>query len=390
MQHEPTCSTSHIRALLQTLEDAGLDTGDVCRACGIKAAILEEVNARIPRSQWLRLWRQTARRLPDSHLGIYLGERARPRAANVVTYLAMSSRTLREALERFIRYQRVLDEGSCVQLNDEGALTFICLQFGSRELPATRDEIEYWAVLLLKYARWIADFDLVLQEVRFSHPAPDDTSEHERIFGCRLRFDAAESGLLIASTELDHPSLHANPEVARTHERFADDCLARLDDCSVERQLRQLLAAVLEQGLLDLQAAAAALHVGVRTLQRRLRDEGTSYRQVVDELRRDVAVSRLTGTDAPIEEITYLTGFSELSPFYRAFRRWTGKTPVEYRAAASERRIPRARVRSVPALGSFVLEVADQAHFPADDQRQSHAHRVLLAARNVEQEMDEL
>jgi AraC-like DNA-binding protein len=337
MRHEPTCSTSHIRALLKTLEDAGLNTADVCRDSGIKAVILEDVNARIPRSQLLCLWRQTTRRLPDPHLGIHLGERARPRAANVVTYLAMSSHTLREALERFIRYQRILDEGSCVQLTDEGAQTFIRMQFGSRELPATRDEIEYWSVLLLKYGRWIADFDLPLREVRFSHPAPEDTSEHDRIFGCRLCFDAAESGLLIDSAELDRPSLHANPEVARTHERFADDCLARLDDCSVKRRLRELLATVLERGPLDLQTAATALHIGVRTLQRRLRDEGTSYRQVVDELRRDIALSRLAKTDAPIEEITYLTGFSELSPFYRAFRRWTGKTPVEYRTAASER-----------------------------------------------------
>jgi len=337
MWHEPTCSTSHICMLLKTLEAAGVDTVDVCRACGLKAATLEDANARIPRSQLLRLWRQTARHLPYPHLGIHLGERARPRAANVVTYLAMSSRTLREALERFIRYQRILDEGSCVQLTDEGALTFIRIQFGSRELPATRDEIEYWTVLLMKYGRWIADFDLPLREVRFSHPAPEDTSEHDRIFGCRLRFDAAESGLLIASAELDRPSLHANPEVARTHERSADACLAGLDDCSVKRRLRELLATVLERGPVDLRTAATALHIGVRTLQRRLRDEGTSYRQVVDELRRDIALSRLAKTDAPIAEITYLTGFSELSPFYRAFRRWTGKTPVEYRTAASER-----------------------------------------------------
>jgi AraC-like DNA-binding protein len=337
MRQEPTCSISHIRMLLETLEDAGVDTANICRACGIKAASLEDVNARIPRLQLRRLWRETARRLPDPHLGIHLGERARPRAANVVTYLAMSSHTLRQALERFIRYQRILDEESCVRLRNEGGRTFIHVEFGSRELPATRDEIEYWTVLLMKYGRWIADCDLTLREVRFSHPAPEDTSEHDRIFGCRLRFDAAENGLLIASAELDRPSLHANPEVARTHERFAEEYLAGLDDCSVTRQLRELLTAVIEKGPLDLQSAARSLHIGVRTLQRRLRDEGTSYREVVDQLRRDIALSRLAKTDAPIEEITYLTGFSELSPFYRAFRRWTGKTPVEYRTAASER-----------------------------------------------------
>jgi AraC-like DNA-binding protein len=337
MREEPTSSITYICVFLRTLEDAGVDAVELCRACGIDPRILEDPRARIPRSRVLQLWREAACQLPGPHLGLHLGERVRARATGVVAYLAMSSRTLREALERLIRYQRIIDRGNRLQLRDEGAQTFIRIEFGSDELPTTRDEIEYVTVLLMKYGRWIADFEVAPLEVRFSHRKPDDTSEHERIFGCRPRFDAGESGLLIASAELDRPSIHASPEIARAHEQFANEYLAVLDDSSIRRQLRELLSTVLERGPLDLQAAASRLHIGVRTLQRRLRDEGTSYREVVDELRRDIALSQLRKSDAPIEEITYLIGFSELSPFYRAFRRWTGQTPVEYRATASER-----------------------------------------------------
>jgi AraC-like DNA-binding protein len=337
MNQEPSSSVVHVRTLLRALEDTGVDTAELCRACGLDPSILEDASGQIPRSLLLQLWRQAERHLPDPHLGLHLGERVQPRAANVVTYLTMSSRTLREGLERLIRYQRILGEGSRLQLTDEGDRTFIRIEFGSRELPATRDEIEYWAVVLLKYGRWIFGVDLALPEVCFSHPAPEDSSEHERIFGCRPRFGAAESGLWLASADLDRLSLHANPEIARAHEQFAQEYLAGLEDCSVTRQLRERLMAGLETGPVALETAARDLHIGVRTLQRRLRNEGTNYREVVDQLRRDVVLRQLRKTDASIEEITWLAGFSELSPFYRAFRRWTGKTPSQYRAAMSER-----------------------------------------------------
>ncbi len=317
--------------LLETLEDAGIDAPGLCQACGIDGSLLEDPMGRIPRSRVVRLWEETARRLPDPNLGLHLGERVRPRAANVVTYLMMSSRTLREGLERLVRYQRILGGGSRLKLVEDGENGFVRVEFGSDELPATRDEIEYWTVLLLKYGRWITDLDLGLVEVRFSYPAPPDTREHQRIFGCPLRFDAPEGGLVIESAELDRASVHANPEIARAHEEFAQEYLAGLEDFTTTRKLRELLLAVLDQGPLNLPSVARRLHVSMRTLQRRLRDEDTSYREVVDELRRDVALDRLCKTAAPIQEVAYLTGFAALSPFYRAFRRWTGKTPHEYR-----------------------------------------------------------
>jgi len=337
MGQEPTTSITHIRVLLTTLEEAGVDVTELCRSCGIDLATLEDSDLRIPRSRVLQLWREVARRLPDPHLGLHLGERVRPRATNVVTYLAMSSRTLREGLERLIRYQRIISGGARLQLRDEGARTLIRLEFGSQELPATRDEIDFWAVVLLKFSRWITDLDIALPEVRFRYPRPADTSEHERIFGCRPRFQAGESGLLMAAADLSRPSIHANPEIARTHEQFAEEYLAGLDDASTTRKLRELLVTLLERGPLDLPTAASRLNLSARTLQRRLRHEDTSYREVIDDLRRDVALNQLRRTDTPIEEITYLIGFSELSPFYRAFRRWTGQTPVEYRSTTSER-----------------------------------------------------
>ncbi len=337
MEQESTASSVTVQALLNTLGETGIDPTELCVVSGIELTALADPRARIPRSRVIMLWREAAARLRDPHLGLHLAERARPRAANVVTYLSMSSRTLREGLERFIHYQRILGGGSRVRVRDEGAQTFIEIDFGSEALPATPNEIDYWTVMLLKYGRWIADMELALVEVRFSYPQPDSTVEYARIFGCRPQFDAAENGLLIRSAELDRPSVHANPEIAAAHQQFAYQYVKELDDFETTRQLRELLMWRLEKGTLALEEAASLLHMGARTLQRRLREESTTYREAVDTLRRDVALNQLRTTDASIEEITYLTGFSEVSPFYRAVRRWTGKTPVEYRAADASR-----------------------------------------------------
>lgn len=335
MNREPTTTSGSVQTLLVALGEAGVDPTELCNVTGIEPAVLADPGARIPRSKVLMLWREAAVRIPDPCLGLHVAELTRPRSASVLTYLTMSSQTLRHGLERFIRYQRILGAGSRVRMREEGSNTFVEIDFGTESLPPTLDEIDYWTVLLLKYGRWIADMDLALQEVRFTHPAPETFEEYERIFGCRPLFDMPENGLLIRSTELDRPSAHANPAIASAHQHVADEYLRGLDDLETTRKLRELLLMRLEEGPLALEQAAACLSVGARTLQRRLRQEGTNYRDVVDTLRRDIALNQLRTTDAPIEEITYLTGFSELSPFYRAVRRWTGKTPVEYRAASA-------------------------------------------------------
>ena len=187
---------------------------------------------------------------------------------------------------------------------------------------------------IAKYSAFITDLELDLLEVHFRHTGPADVSEHERLFGIRPHFGTENNGLRIASSQLDRRSVHANEEIARAHQAFADEYLSSLDAAATTRRLRELLVSVVEKGPLDLQDAARQLHISSRTLQRRLADEDTSYREVVDELRRDIAFDQLRRTDAPIQEVAYLTGFSALSPFYRAFRRWTGGTPAEYRAAA--------------------------------------------------------
>ena len=334
MRSEATHSTAYLRVLVDALGEAGCDWRTLCARSGIDPAVFENPNGQVSGRALLRLWEVASEELHDEGLGLHLGERARPRFANVVFYLLMSSATLREGLERVARYQQVLVRGWKFALVAEG--TSVLLRFGAtqRDSRTLRELTEYLTVLGLEYCRCVVDLDFHPHEVRFTHDGPPDVSEHERVFGCPVKFGAPATGLLIPGEVMDRPSAYAHPELACEHEEFARRFLVEIEAPGLIAQLRQLLVSCLESGGLDLPAAAHALGMSPRTLQRRLADERTTFAQLLAGLRREIAEHELRTTGASVDEIAYITGYSEASTFERAFKRWTHKTPREFRLSA--------------------------------------------------------
>lgn len=168
--------------------------------------------------------------------------------------------------------------------------------------------------------------------VSFRHPEPAETGEHRRIFGCQPNFGAGMNAIVLDRDLLQLPIVKADPGLCAVLDRHAEELLARYprQDLLINR-VRSALRDEMNGGDPSLERIAAQLGMSGRTLQRRLRDLHTSHQELLDQMRRDLAVRYMQEPEMAICEIAYLLGFSERSVLHRAFKRWTGKTPSEFR-----------------------------------------------------------
>jgi AraC-like DNA-binding protein len=331
-----TVSTRSVRPVIERLRQLGLDAESVLRSAGCDLSDLEDPDGRIPHALAVAVWHEAVRRSGDDAFGIHTAEQIRAGAFDVLDYATRSSATLGEGLQRLVRYHRILHEVAVVQLSEEGdrAQLTHALPTQAGELP--RHPAEFIVAAWVVVARQATGTELVPMEVRFRHSAPDNCGEHERLFRAPIRFNSTVNGVVLPRSSLDLPLVKSDPGLCAVLERQMSALLAKAPpsaSCSV--RVRQMIAEDLSTATPSATAAARKLHMSRRTLQRLLEAEGTTFTEVVDGLRRDLATRYLSEPSIAIAEVAFLLGFSEASAFHRAFKRWQGTTPSAYRATLS-------------------------------------------------------
>ena len=331
MGSEPTTSATTLRLFAEALADLGVDSESILRSCDIDPAALDDPEARIPQDRFHRIWIPASERTGDPCIGLHAGERIHPHAVNLFGYLMLSSATLGDGLKRVARFQRVLTEQPWMAIDDTGAFVRIRvgIEHGDAELRAIH--AEYVSPLVLQVLSWVSEADIEPIEARFEHEARGEVSEYERILGCPVKFAAEQSDIVLTAETFDRPSVHANERFAALHQEFAEQLLASEKETRTAPHVRRVLAERLESGAPGLPSVARRLGMSARSLQRRLSEEQTSFSEVLVMLRRDIAREQLERHDTPIAEVAYLTGFSEVSAFTRAVRRWFGRSPARLR-----------------------------------------------------------
>jgi AraC-like DNA-binding protein len=320
-----------LEPLLLYLKAQGHDSSAFLKTQDVDPAIFRDPEARLPHTVAASLWPAAVRLMSDMDLGLHVAEGIQPGAYCALGYALRASETFGMSLQRLCRYHRVLHDAAEVQLTVRGDHAIL-----SHRLPlpggVPRAVSEYILAAWLITSRQATGLHWIPIEVRFPHSAPEDTSEHRRLFGCTLRFGHDRSELRFSRDLLDMPFLSADPNLQAILEAQVVAMFQRLPKGeAVMDGVRRLLAAELCDGEPTLEQIAPRLHMSARTLHRRLEEEGTSFRHVLAEVRREIAARHLSERRLAIGEIAFLLGFSEPSAFHRAFKRWTGYAPLAYR-----------------------------------------------------------
>jgi AraC-like DNA-binding protein len=317
--------------LIAWVEKQGLDGTSIRQLPGL--ANLTDPDLRVPEASVETAWRLATTLTGDLVIGVHLAESLPRGALDLVEYAFRSSATLAAGLERLARYGRVLSDRVAARMETQGeGLRLLVRDTGRTALHPGR--AEFALAMALKFARESSGEDITPLQVCFAHAGPGDASEYRRFFRSPVLFGAGSNSMILSAVD-------AGRSIQAADEALSSMVRRRLDKMLVERgvydsgplsgRVRHMMMDHLGEPPLTPEKVARTLAVSRRTLSRHLADEGTSFRHILDDVRRECACTMLPDRSLSIGEVAFFLQYSEPAAFNRSFRRWTGRTPREFR-----------------------------------------------------------
>jgi AraC-like DNA-binding protein len=311
--------------------ELGLSREALLEVSGLSEDDLAEPDRRIPFSRLVTLWTALAEGVPDPDLGLKVGCRVQANEGGVLGYAMLHSPTLGSAIKRFVRFGRLV----ATNLEAECEIKRGTWRLYSRRpppLPGFRQPIDATGAGLVTTVREVTQRQVDPVEVRFSYERPDDLTELRRVFRSDLIFGEPRGSITFRAVDMELPTVKAEGQLSRYLDRLAQQEMAALPRSDTfARRAGRLIWNRLSEGQPAIEDVASELGVSVRTLQRRLREEETTFAEVVEALRKQMSPALLRDRSLAVYEVAYLLGYSDPSAFYRAFRRWHATSPAEYR-----------------------------------------------------------
>jgi AraC-like DNA-binding protein len=321
--------------LLERLRSIGVDVAAVVAAAGAKESALFDADARLPHGVAAALWEEAFRQTRDEALGLHVARQIRPGSFDLLDFAARANPTVGEGIRQLTRYYRIFHDAAVVRLEERGERAWLTHSLPPELGPMPRQAAEFVIATWLVGLRQASGLDFAPLEVQFTHAAPRSVDEHAEFFRAPVRFAERANGMTLPHSLLGAPLVRADPALSLLLERYIREALQKLPaPSSAIDRARHVLAAELPNVMTG-NALAARMHLSPRTLRRLLAAEDTTFRRLFDGLRQDLALRYLGDPRLSIGEIAFMLGFSEVSAFHRAFRRWRTTTPAEYRRRAS-------------------------------------------------------
>lgn len=345
------------RCVIEVARERGVDVERLLRTAGLTEASLLDPSTRLSPELGRAFGGALFRAAGLPTIGLEAARRFRLGDFDVFGYLLKYSTDFNSILSAATQYKRLIGDTAAFEVERHKERVVVSMgRSGGRQLLHEASDFAAGAIVLA--VREFVGDQVNPLEVHLPREKPLDERVYQRFFGCRVVFGADDVKLVYAAAWLSQPCRHADPQLAAILRRQADDGLAKVpDDAPLPVRVRAYLAQHLDQGT-DLSAIAKQLAMSERTLRRRLREAGTGYRELVDDVRRERALMLADQGAHSATEIAVMVGFDDSATFARAFRRWTGVLPRDYMLArrtdpsqsrASE--VDAVSLRLVPARG---------------------------------------
>lgn len=316
---------------VEVARHVGLDPRRMLADAGLGGNVLDEPDLRIPAQRVNLLLERSAASSGVEAFGLRMAESRQLSNLGPVGMLIRDQPTLRESLAVLVRYQVLLNGAMSLLIEEAAGVVVIREDVVAGEGAPVRQAIELAIGVMVRLMRQFLGPQWRPRRVCFTHAAPKDLGTHLRVFGPCVEFEHDFNGVVCAAGDLDTPNPSGDPAMARYAQKLLDTAL-QVQAPSMSEEVRRTALLLLPGGRCSIEQVAMHLGLVCRTVQRRLADEGTSFSELVNELRVDLARRHVTGSERPLTEVAALLGFSAPSGFSRWFQAQFGHSPSQARA----------------------------------------------------------
>jgi AraC-like DNA-binding protein len=316
--------------LWKYLEHCDIDPAPIYKRAGIDPEVISNSNARINVEHMDSVWNEAVRLIDDPTFGVKMVQYWHPSMMGALGYAWLVSSTLRRAMHRIDRYIHTVTEGLETKLEDTPAglrLSFFIVG----DITLQPQQHTLIIAVIMHMCRFNYGDELVASQIHLARPAPEDPKDILDFFQTDVHFDADVNSITITRADSDIELSSSNKQIALMHDEMLMKYLVQIKKGDIVQQVQSIILDNLPDGQVTDKLVASELNLSERSMQRRLKEHKTTFRYLLDSVREMVAKQYIENPVNRMSDIAFLLGFSEQSAFSRAFKKWTGKSPVEYR-----------------------------------------------------------
>jgi AraC-like DNA-binding protein len=324
---------SMVALVVDALESYGLECRSILEELGLDADKVYDPSERIPLLKCKKLWELSVQYSRDPCFGLTYAAYIQPSALHGLGLSWIASHSLKDGLERLVRFQRILSTELQLELRETQSGYCIYDVVGQKNNPIHLPDAAYDSSVasIYKICQIMLGPDIKPIRVSVEHPAPPCKERFEEFFRVPVSFDASETAIEFDKKICELPISSANSELTRINDQIVIDYLHQFEQDDVVTQTRKYIIDHLPSGVPRQADIAGDLHMSLRNFQRKLSHLGTCYSEILQQVRQEMACYYLESPGNQILRVAYVLGFSDPSNFSRAFKRWTGLSPKQYR-----------------------------------------------------------